>query len=506
MFNDHHAAGEVTRSDKETVVEQAVRLRAVLDAAVDGIVTIDDRGIIESVNSATTKLFGYDAEEMVGQNVSILMPLPFRGEHNQYLENYRQSGTPKIIGIGREVEGRRKDGSTFPMDLSVGEVNLADRRLFTGIIRDLTAQKTIQEELKKRDQQVQFMIENLPAGAVYVDRKKEEIFCNPTIARITGYERESLVSFEDWFEKLYGPNAEEIRSIYERDRQQNFELVRTIPYLHSDGTSRVMEISGYRYNAHEVWLVRDVTEHQEAERRAVQAERLAAIGQMVTGLAHESRNALQRAQAGLDVLSLDMAAPQQTLVGQIRRALNDLTTLYEEVRQYASPIHLRREPTPIRTVWVRAWQSLATKLDEKPVRFVDSSPELDPICDVDSFRMEQVFRNIFENAVDASPAGTTITVGISSGPAHNESIEITIADEGPGLDANQKARVFEPFYTTKQKGTGLGMAIVSRIIELHDGRIACESSAALGALFRIRLAVSTRVAVSASNQDEQECV
>jgi PAS domain S-box-containing protein len=129
--------------------ESEVRLRAILNNAIDGIITINEHGIIESLNPAAQALFGYTAEELIGSNVKILMPAPYRNEHDQYLRNYRQTGNRKIIGIGREVVGRRKDGSVFPLDLSVSEFKLGDRRLFTGIVRNITERKRVEEERQK---------------------------------------------------------------------------------------------------------------------------------------------------------------------------------------------------------------------------------------------------------------------------------------------------------------------------------------------------------------------
>jgi two-component system sensor kinase FixL len=123
------------------------RLRAILDTAVEGIITIDERGLIESVNAATEKTFGYTAEELIGRNVSVLMPNPYRREHDGYLANYARTGHAQIIGIGREVMGQRKDGTIFPMDLSVSEVKLENRRLFTGFARDITERKRLEREV-----------------------------------------------------------------------------------------------------------------------------------------------------------------------------------------------------------------------------------------------------------------------------------------------------------------------------------------------------------------------
>jgi PAS domain S-box-containing protein len=132
---------------KSALGDSAERLRAILETAVEGIITIDERGLIESFNPAAEKIFGYRAVEAVGQNVKLLMPEPFRHEHDGYLQNYRQTGHEKIIGIGREVVGRRKDGAIFPMDLSVSEVRLTDRRMFTGFVRDITERKEAEKAL-----------------------------------------------------------------------------------------------------------------------------------------------------------------------------------------------------------------------------------------------------------------------------------------------------------------------------------------------------------------------
>jgi PAS domain S-box-containing protein len=121
---------------------------AILDAAVDGIVIIDEKGLIESFNRAAERIFGYKADEVVGQNVKVLMPDPYHSEHDQYLANYNTTGHARIIGTGREVVGRRKDGSTFPMDLAVGEGRMGGRRLFAGIVRDITERKRIDEALR----------------------------------------------------------------------------------------------------------------------------------------------------------------------------------------------------------------------------------------------------------------------------------------------------------------------------------------------------------------------
>jgi PAS domain S-box-containing protein len=137
---------------------RGARLQAVLDTTVDGIITIDDRGIIESCNQAVEKLFGYRESEVKGRNVKMLMPSPYREHHDRYLANYIRTGTAKIIGIGREVSGLRKDGTIFPMDLSVSEVRMTGDLYFTGIVRDISDRKRSEQAIVSVGEEVRRVI------------------------------------------------------------------------------------------------------------------------------------------------------------------------------------------------------------------------------------------------------------------------------------------------------------------------------------------------------------
>lgn len=165
--------------------EQEARLRAVVDTAVDGIITIDERGTIESFNHAAEKLFGYSAAEAIGRNVSLLMPSPHREQHDRYLANYQASGERKIIGIGREVSGRRIDGSTFPMELSVNEVRLGARRIFTGIVRDITRRRHAEEALREQTERYRSLVEASPE-TIFVLKHGRIEYINPEGLRLFG--------------------------------------------------------------------------------------------------------------------------------------------------------------------------------------------------------------------------------------------------------------------------------------------------------------------------------
>ena len=151
-----HDAGASGRERVEESLRQSEGLlRAVFETVVDGIITIDERGTVAAVNPAVERIFGYTAGEIIGQNVSMLMPEPYRGEHDAYLGNYLRTGQARIIGIGREVEGRRKDGARFPLYLGVSETHVGDRRIFTGIVRDMSERKAAEEALGRQARELE---------------------------------------------------------------------------------------------------------------------------------------------------------------------------------------------------------------------------------------------------------------------------------------------------------------------------------------------------------------
>ena len=234
----------------------------------------------------------------------------------------------------------------------------------------------------------------------------------------------------------------------------------------------------------------DITALKHAQERTLQAERLAAIGQMVTGLAHESGNALARSQACLEMLAMEVEDRPEAinLVGRIQKAQNHLQQLYGEVRNYAAPLKLERETKSVRSAWRQAWANLGDHRKGRDVTLREETDEVDLVCPIDPFRLEQVFRNILENALAACKDPVEILVTCSAAVLDNRpALRIAVRDNGPGLTPEQRQRIFEPFFTTKTKGTGLGMAIAQRIIEAHGGRIAAAAPAGPGAEIQILL-------------------
>ena len=178
--------------NQQQIIENKTRLKAIIDTAIDGIITIDSRGIIETVNPAAALIFGYAPEEIIGQNVKILMPEPDHSQHDQYIENYHRTGEGQIIGKGREVVGLKKDGTKFPFLLSISEVRLQDKLIFTGIVHDISELKKAEQALRESENKINAIIQAAVDGIITIDTRGMIEMVNPAAARLFGYDPEEL--------------------------------------------------------------------------------------------------------------------------------------------------------------------------------------------------------------------------------------------------------------------------------------------------------------------------
>ncbi len=188
--------------------EDGLRLKAIFETATDGIIIIDDKGNMELVNSSAAGLFGYEIEELIGQNVKMLMPQYHRRNHDTYIRDYHRTGVAKIIGVGREVEGQRKDGSVFPFRLSISEVKLHDRIIFTGIVHDLSEQKAAQKALLEEKEKVQMYFDLANTINVVLDTSGKVVELNQKGCKFLGKNEENLQG-KDWFELIMIPEDQE---------------------------------------------------------------------------------------------------------------------------------------------------------------------------------------------------------------------------------------------------------------------------------------------------------
>lgn len=226
-------------SPAAALLDNEARLRAILETAVEGIITIDEMGLIESINASAVQIFGYLPDEVKGKNVSILMPSPYRQQHDQYLKNYRETGQAKIIGIGREVVGRRKDGSTFPMELSVSEVRLARSRIFTGFVRDVTTRKESENQLAEMARRLAGKNKELEA-IVYVASHD----LRSPLVNIQGFSKELETACAEIRAKLDAPEYEALRDAG-MDAVLKEEIPESIGFILASVAKMEMLLSGF---------------------------------------------------------------------------------------------------------------------------------------------------------------------------------------------------------------------------------------------------------------------
>lgn len=342
--------------------------------------------------------------------------------------------------------------------------------------------------LQTSEEQYRSLFENALDGLIILNDAQQVIAANPAASAILGIPANELAGQS--FDSLAKIGNGQPQPLAWRELFTPGRLAGEITLIRKDGQTVELEyrtVISFIPDRHLVSL-RDITARKRAEERARQAGRLAAIGETMTALVHESRNALQRSKASLEMLALEIEDRPEAmkLASRVERAQEDLHRLFEEVRQWAAPLNLRKETCNLRDVWLEAWGYLVQTPAGKGFRLIEDI-DCEPICEVDRFAMAQVFRNIFENAVEASPPGHPIEVSCrerTSGP--KSELAIAIRDRGPGLTPVQQQRIFDAFYTTKAKGTGLGMSIASRIVQSHGGSIRASTNG--GAQIEITLA------------------
>ncbi|MEZ6129016.1 MAG: PAS domain S-box protein [Planctomycetaceae bacterium] len=294
------------------------RLRAILSTASDAIVIIDAQGIIDDVNPATVRMFGYHRSEMIGQNVSMLMPSPYREEHDGYISRYMETGDARIIGKGREVVGRRRDGSVFPVDLAVSEVD--HMGLFTGAIRDLSERHKVQEELRREQDLTANIVNTVQSIVLLLNPQGHIIHFNPYMTRLTGWSLED-VQGRNWFEIFVRPaDRSDIEILFNQAVAGMSTRGNVSVILTRDGREREIEWYDAPLTDADGKLIgllcsgQDVTENRQLARHVLNAatEEQRRIGQDL----HDS--------VGQEVAGLTMMADALT------RAMNENSTWLDE--------------------------------------------------------------------------------------------------------------------------------------------------------------------------------
>ena len=449
---------------EQALRESERRMRAIWESAVDGIVTIDEQGIIESLNPAACRIFGYRAEEVIGHNVSMLMPSPDRERHDGYIGNFLRTGHAKIIGIGREVVGQRKDGTLFPMDLAVAEVRLNGHRLFTGTVRDITERKRAEASLRESEQRMRAILETAVEGIVTIDERGAVESVNPAACLIFGYEPYEVI----------GQNVSMLMPSPDRERHDGYianylrtgeariiGIGREVVGRRKDGTLFPMDLSISEVRLGDWWLftgmVRDITERRkleqavataaEHERSRIGRELHDGLGQQLGGLLFLMKGLQSDLQSG-KAREADVTASQ---------LCDELTIAMTQARNLAHELYaVRAGPDGL----VQALENLAERAASAQ-RGITSAFPGDRSVLVHSpavaSHLYRIAQEAVHNALKHSRA-TRIDIELARQPV---AVALSVRDNGVGLPAQSGTR-------------GLGLRTMEQRARLIGGELAVQ--------------------------------
>ncbi len=488
------------------------RLHAVVETAVDGVIMIDAYGKILMFNPACERLFGYRAEEVLGENVRILMPEPYQSGHDTFLRNYRESGERKIIGIGREVLGRRKSGSTFPMDLSVGEAFEDQAPIFVGIIRDLTERKAAEKALRESAERMRAVVETAVDGVILIDAYGNILVFNPACERLFGYKARDVIGRNVRI-LMPSPYRDEHDRYLENYRKTGVAKIigigREVTGLRKDGTTFPMDLSvGEARQEGEsifVGVIHDLTSRKQTEEQLAHAQKMETVGQLSGGIAHDFNNLRTVILGNAEALAIRLKARED--LRQLADNIADAAERGAQLTQRLLAFSRRQvlQPTAvdcnalIQNMQVLLHRTLREDIDLRVA--VTGRPML-ALADIS--QLESAILNLALNAQDAMTSGGVLSLTTEEIELDAESlgpnldvragryISICVTDEGCGMDAEILTHAFEPFFTTKEvgKGSGLGLSMVYGFVKQSNGHVTIYSEPGLGTSVRLYLPIA----------------
>jgi PAS domain S-box-containing protein len=476
--------------------ESNQRIKSIVDTVVDGLITINAQGLVESFNPAAVRIFGYNADEVTGQNIRMLMPEPYHSQHDGYLARYANTGERRIIGMGREVMGRRKDGTTFPMELSVGQMEVNGKRMFTGVVRDITERKQANAALDRfkstldRTLDCVFMFE--PDSLLF-------FYVNQGALDQVGYSNEELLQMHPYDIKPDYPESE-FRALIAPllAGQQSVATFETV-HRHKSGRHVPVEIflqyiapAGER--ARFVAIVRDITERNKIERQK---------NEFISTVSHELRTPLTSIRGSLGLLAggalgalSEKARPMVEIAFKNSERLSRLINDILDIEKIASgKMRFDNKPQLLMPLVEQAIIANRNYGEQYGVTFEIGGRVEDSVVNVDAERLHQVLSNLLSNAAKFSPNGETVLVSVEARP---ELYRIAVRDSGTGIPQDFRAHIFMKFSQadssdTRQKGgTGLGLSISKEIMQLLGGRIYFESEEGAGTTFYVELPKSNQ--------------
>lgn len=464
------------------------KLEAVLNTVIDGIITINQGGIVRSFNPSAVRIFGYQPNEVIGNNVNMLMPEPYHAEHDGYLKNYLNSGDKKIIGIGREVRAKRKDGSIFPMELGVNQMIIDGETMFVGTIRDISDRKKAEQALTDNQAKLQAIVDNTVDGLITIDAKGHIETFNKACERIFGYQ----------ISEVMGKNVKMLMPAPYKKEHDGY-----LKNYHDTGAKKIIgsgrEVKGKRKNG-EIFpldlsvsevnvqgrklysgIVRDISERKKAEHEIKQAN--AELEEFSYRTSHDLRSPLISSIKLLELVENAVVTGDKANatngIQYIRKSLSQLEALVQDILQITHTKNLVEE---------NQWVDVSELIEEsvKKFEYMENFDQLtirlefrfaDKLL-VKKSRLALIVENLISNAIkyqDLQNDHAYISINTDSRDDH---FVLRVQDNGIGIPKEQQQNLFQMFKRFHPRvsfGSGLGLYMMKKSADVLGGNILFEA-------------------------------
>jgi two-component system, cell cycle sensor histidine kinase and response regulator CckA len=496
------------RLAEQAQLEGQARKSAILDSALDAIVTFDHEGRIFEWNRAAEHIFGLRRVQVLGRELAeVVFPHTDRDRFRESLARFLERGDSDLIGRRVELIGHRSDGGSFPIEMSVNRVPMDGPPIFTGFLRDITERKQFEETLRQSEEHFRSLIENSSDVIAIVKDQGRFSYLSHTIQRILNYRPEDLIG-RSVFEIIHPDDGTAVKAALERAVSQPAKASAVqFRCRHANGTWRTLEAIGTRRldpsgQPGIVVNARDISERRQLEDQLRQAQKMESVGQLAGGVAHDFNNILTVIQghAALLTSSTGLTSIQRNSLEQITLGADRAANLTRQLLTFSRKQMLQPRHLGLNDVVNNLAKMLQRILGEDIALHLNFQRDL-PSVYADQGMLEQILMNLAVNSRDAMPRGGQLIINTrraqlkpdemppDSPGAPDQYIILSVGDTGTGIDPEHLPHIFEPFYTTKDvgKGTGLGLATVYGIVHQHHGWITVDSEPGRGTIFQIFL-------------------
>ena len=500
----------------DSIQKRSGRFYSAIETAADAIINVDSRGVINSFNLGAQKMFGYAPKEVIGKNVSMLMPPSCREDHNYYISNHLEIEQPKIIGQWREFKAQNREGKIFPVELSVIKTYQRGKLMFLEIIRDISGRMRTEEQLGILSR----AIEQSPASIIITDYEGSIEYVNPKFTEVSGYTRDEVIGENTRILKSGEIPSEEYKSLWEtistgnewrglfHNQKKNGEL-----YWESASVSPIKNPDGEI--THFLSVKEDITEQMETEKQLAHALKLEATGQLTSGIAHDFNNLLTIIMGNIQLL---MDEKNKFARNETSEILNDIYSASRDGEELIQRLLLLLRKTKPKTIRFDVNQIILDlkrvlgRMLGEDVRVKIDLHENGNFITADPNQVESALLNLAVNSRDAMPAGGEFRIKTKHVTIDSQSetgilnlkrgnyVAITVTDTGTGMDKHVAEHACEPFFTTKEegKGSGLGLSMVRNLTTQCGGDLLIESTPGHGTSVTLFLSES-----GSTSEDEQ---